>query len=141
MSNDVLLEFSMFPIGKGESLSQYVSRSLEIIDESGLEYRLNPMGTVIEGSWDQVFEVVKRCFERMSRDCDRVTVNIKADYRKGSSGSASRSRIPARALPRTGRRPSLSHSHRPTAVRPGNTGARVWDWQSPNSSQGFLAVT
>ena len=82
----VLLEFSMFPIDKGESLSQYVSGSLEIIDESGLEYRLNPMGTVLEGSWDEVFGVVKQCFERMSKGCDRVTVTIKADYRKGSSG-------------------------------------------------------
>lgn len=82
----VLLEFSMTPIGKGESVSEYVSRSLEIIDSSGLEYRLNPMGTVIEGEWDEVMDVVKRCFERMSEDCPRISTVIKVDYRKGRSG-------------------------------------------------------
>ncbi len=79
----VLLEFSMTPIGKGESVSKYVSRSLEIIDRSGLEYRLNPMGTVVEGEWDEVFGLVKKCFTRMQKDCGRISISIKADYRKG----------------------------------------------------------
>jgi len=82
----VLLEFSMSPLGKGESVSRYVARSLEIIDESGLDYRMNPMGTVLEGEWDEVMAVVTRCFERMSEDCDRVTASIKIDYRKGRRG-------------------------------------------------------
>jgi len=78
-----LLEFSMTPFGKGESVSKYVARSLDIIDKSGLKYRLNPMGTVIEGEWDEVFNVVKRCYERMKKDCHRLSVTIKVDYRKG----------------------------------------------------------
>lgn len=78
-----LLEFSMTPLGKGESVSKYVARSLDIIDKSGLKYRLNPMGTVIEGEWDEVFGVVKRCYERMKKDCHRISVTIKVDYRKG----------------------------------------------------------
>ena len=82
----VLLEFSMSPLGKGESVGEYVSRSLEIIDASGLDYRLNPMGTVLEGNWDQVFGVVKQCFERMRQDCDRISCVIKVDYRKGHKG-------------------------------------------------------
>ena len=51
----VLLEFSMSPLGKGESVGKYVARSLDIIDKSGVDYRLNPMGTVLEGEWDEVF--------------------------------------------------------------------------------------
>jgi uncharacterized protein (TIGR00106 family) len=81
-----LLEFSMSPIDKGESVSKYVSRSLEIISESGLPYKLNPMGTCIEGDWDEVFAVVKSCFERMKVDCDRISLSLKADYRKNKSG-------------------------------------------------------
>jgi uncharacterized protein (TIGR00106 family) len=76
----------MSPLTKGESVSAYVSRSLEIIDQSGLDYRLNPMGTVIEGEWDEVFAVVKACFERMRQDCDRISTVIKVDYRKGAKG-------------------------------------------------------
>ena len=82
----VLLEFSMSPLGKGESVGQYVSRSLEIIDASGVDYRLNPMGTVLEGSWDDVFRVVRACYERMRKDCNRVSCVIKVDYRKGQKG-------------------------------------------------------
>jgi len=82
----ILLEFSMSPMTEGESVSRYVSRSLEIIDQSGLEYRLNPMGTVIEGPWDEVMGVVKACWERMKEDCDRVSTVVKIDYRKGKTG-------------------------------------------------------
>ena len=82
----VLLEFSMSPLGKGESVSKYVSRSLDIIDKSGVPYRLNPMGTVLEGEWDEVFDVVRKCYERMKKDCNRISCSIKVDYRKGHSG-------------------------------------------------------
>jgi len=85
----VLLEFSMSPLGKGESVGRYVSRSLNIIDKSGLDYRLNPMGTVLEGEWNHAFEVVRRCFERMRKDCNRISCTIKVDYRKGHRGRIS----------------------------------------------------
>ncbi len=82
----ILLEFSMTPLGKGESVGKYVARSLDIIDRSGLEYRLNPMETVIEGEWDAVMGVVKVCLERMRKDCNRISITMKADYRKGARG-------------------------------------------------------
>jgi uncharacterized protein (TIGR00106 family) len=85
----VLLEFSMSPLGKGESVGKYVSRSLDIIDKSGVDYRLNPMGTVLEGEWDDVMDVVRQCYERMRKDCDRVSCTIKIDYRKGHKGRLS----------------------------------------------------
>ena len=82
----VLLEFSMSPMDKGESVGKYVSRSLDIIDKSGVPYRLNPMGTVLEGEWDEVFGVVTKCYERMRKDCRRITIGIRVDYRKGPRG-------------------------------------------------------
>ncbi len=79
----VLLEFSMSPYGKGESLSPYVARSLDIIDKSGLPYQLTPMGTIIEGEWDEVMAVVSACFAAMRTDCGRIGAQIKIDYRAG----------------------------------------------------------
>ncbi len=32
----VIINFSIFPLDKGESLSNYVARAIKIIDESGL---------------------------------------------------------------------------------------------------------
>jgi len=85
----VLLEFSMSPLGKGESVGKYVARSLDIIDKSGIPYQLNPMGTVLEGEWDEVFAVVRRCYQRMRQDCNRISCTIKVDFRKGHSGRLS----------------------------------------------------
>ena len=85
----VLLEFSMSPLSKGESVGQYVARSLDIVDRSGIPYRLNPMGTVLEGEWDEVFGVVNRCFQMMKKDCNRISAIIKVDYRKGQRGRLS----------------------------------------------------
>jgi uncharacterized protein YqgV (UPF0045/DUF77 family) len=33
-----------------------------------------------------VFDVVKRCYERMKEDCNRISCTIKVDYRKGHVG-------------------------------------------------------
>jgi len=82
----VLLEFSMYPTDKGESVSDYVKRSLEIIDDSGLPYRLGPMGTTLEGDWDEVMDVVRRCYLAMAVDCGRIACQIKLDARKGPGG-------------------------------------------------------
>lgn len=82
----MLLEFSMSPLGKGESVSAQVARSLDVIDKSGLPYRLNPMGTVIEGEFDEVMAVVRQCLDTMSQDCDRVTCVVKFDWRRGATG-------------------------------------------------------
>ncbi len=82
----VLLEFSMYPTDKGASVSRYVARSLDIIDGSGLPYRLGPMGTTLEGEFDEVMGVVKQCFERMAVDCERIACQIKIDARRGGGG-------------------------------------------------------
>jgi uncharacterized protein (TIGR00106 family) len=82
----VLLDFSMSPLGKGEGVAPYVARCLEVVEASGLEYRLHAMGTTLEGEWDQVFDVVRRCFEALRPDCPRISCSIKVDYREGPGG-------------------------------------------------------
>ena len=82
----VLLEFSMAPLEKGQSVGPYVARSLEIIERSGLDYRLHAMGTIIEGEVDEVLAVLRQCLDAMAADCDRITCTAKLDYRKGASG-------------------------------------------------------
>jgi uncharacterized protein (TIGR00106 family) len=86
----MLAEFTIFPIGKDVSLSKYVSRSLEIIDKSGLPYRINPMGTVVEGEWDEVMELIKKCHLAILEDTDRVSTAIKIDDRKGVKNALDR---------------------------------------------------
>ena len=82
----LLLEFSMYPTDKGASVSDYVKGNLEIIDDSGLPYKLGPMGTCLEGSYDEVMAVVRSCYERMSQGSDRIACQIKMDWRAGHEG-------------------------------------------------------
>ncbi|NML44993.1 MTH1187 family thiamine-binding protein [Ramlibacter sp. G-1-2-2] len=80
----VLLEFSMAPVGEGESMSRQVARILDIIDRSGVPYQLTAMGTILEGDWEQVMGVVTDCFRALQADTSRISLNLKMDYRKGS---------------------------------------------------------
>jgi uncharacterized protein (TIGR00106 family) len=79
----VLVEFAMFPTDKGESVSKYVSQVIDHIDKSGLNYRLTPMGTILEGSWDDVFRVIGECFKILEPQSNRIYSVIKVDYRRG----------------------------------------------------------
>jgi uncharacterized protein (TIGR00106 family) len=83
----VLLEFAMFPTDKGESVSEYVSRILEIIDASGLPYQLTPMGTIVEADeLDKILALVEEAYRQLEPDCGRVYSSLKLDIRKGEGG-------------------------------------------------------
>jgi uncharacterized protein (TIGR00106 family) len=79
----MLAEFSVVPIGKGESVSQYVAECIKIVESSGIDYRMNPMGTVLEGDYDKVMSVIRACHMRVMELSQRAITSIKIDDRKG----------------------------------------------------------
>lgn len=79
----VLLDFSITPLGKGESVSPYVARCVRIVENARLPYRLHAMGTTVEGEWDEVLSVLQQCFEELATDCDRITCSARFDWRRG----------------------------------------------------------
>lgn len=82
----VLLEFSVTPLNRGESVSSYVARCVELVVASGLDYRLHAMGTIVEGELSTVLDLMRRSIEAVAQDCDRVTCAAKLDFRRGHSG-------------------------------------------------------
>jgi uncharacterized protein (TIGR00106 family) len=82
----LLAEFSIWPMDKGESVGAYVARALDIVDKSGLAYKLGPLGTCIEGEYEDVMRVIQECHEALLKDSNRVSCTIKMDYRKGMTG-------------------------------------------------------
>lgn len=78
----MIAEISVIPIGKGVDLASYVATVVKIIDESGLDYKLHAMGTVVEGDGDRVFDLIKKCHNKMLELSERVYTTVKIDERK-----------------------------------------------------------
>ncbi len=78
-----IVNFSIFPVDKGERLSKYVAESIKIVKDSGLPYKLGPMGTSIEGQWNDIIDVITRCFDNMKQNSSRVYMTMNVDFRKG----------------------------------------------------------
>jgi len=83
----VLMEFSMFPVDKGESVGEYVSRIAAMIGNSGVTYQLTPMGTILEtDDLGKALAIVDKAYQLLESDCNRVYATLKLDIRRGRQG-------------------------------------------------------
>jgi uncharacterized protein (TIGR00106 family) len=87
----VLLNFAMFPTDKGRSVSKYVAKIIELIRESGVPYKLNPMGTTIETeTMEEALDIVNRAYLALEPHADRIYSTISIDVRKEEMGRMNR---------------------------------------------------
>lgn len=78
----VMIDLCVVPIGVGVSVSAYIAECERLISAAGLSAQLHPYGTVIEGEWDAVFAVVKRCHEKVhAMGAPRVFTTLKVGTR------------------------------------------------------------
>ena len=75
----MLLELSVIPLGRGRSISADIVDLVRVIDASGLDYRLSAAGTIIEGGWDQLMDVARKCHTEMRKKTERVITFMKLD--------------------------------------------------------------
>jgi uncharacterized protein (TIGR00106 family) len=83
---NMLVEFSIVPLGAGSSVSDRVARVLDIVDKSGIPYRITPMGTVVEGEWEEAMGLIKKCRDELIAGEARLLITIRIDDKKGISG-------------------------------------------------------
>ena len=81
----MLVELSVTPLGRGTHISKDVAKILRIIDASGLPYCLTPTGTCIEGDWDEVMALVKRCYQKARSFSDHVMTTVRMEDEKGAT--------------------------------------------------------
>jgi uncharacterized protein (TIGR00106 family) len=82
----VLVEFAMFPTDKGESASPYVSRIIRMFAQSGVSYKLTPMGTVFETeNMNEALSLIEESYKLLESDCNRIYSTVKFDIRKNMS--------------------------------------------------------
>lgn len=70
-------------IGTGEEQKELLARTVDIIEKSELDYQVTSMGTIIEGEWDEIMAIVRKCQEALLKDVDRVVTELTIDDRKG----------------------------------------------------------
>ena len=80
----MIVEFSIAPVGRGESLSAAVAKIIALVQKSGLDYQLTAMGTLVEGDANQIWPLLRRCHEAARKDHRRVLTTIRLDDRAGA---------------------------------------------------------
>jgi uncharacterized protein (TIGR00106 family) len=80
---DVLVAFSVTPLGAGEDVGELVAEAVRVVRASGLPNRTDAMFTTVEGEWDEVMAVVKAATDAVAARAPRVSLVLKADLRPG----------------------------------------------------------
>ncbi|SFP31215.1 Uncharacterized conserved protein YqgV, UPF0045/DUF77 family [Amycolatopsis arida] len=81
----MIVAFSVSPSATSADggVSEAVARAVKVVRESGLPNSTNAMFTNVEGSWDEVMDVVRRAVEAAGDGAARVSLVLKADIRPG----------------------------------------------------------
>ncbi len=74
-----IMSIQLLPHHPGDNkVFSYVDSAIDIIENSGLTHFVGPMETTIEGSIDELLNLVKRVNSHLGEEgCDRVISNIK----------------------------------------------------------------
>lgn len=83
----MLAEFSVTPVGTGPHLSKEVAKAVKVVKESGLDYQVTALGTLLEGERGKVLEVIAQAHEALLETNERVYTRIVLDeFRKETPG-------------------------------------------------------
>jgi uncharacterized protein (TIGR00106 family) len=82
----MLASFTIVPLDAGPALKEHVARILDLVDRSGLPYRLGAMQTTVEGDLDRVMALIRECHLLAARHSTRVLTTITLDDRRDARG-------------------------------------------------------
>lgn len=81
----MLVQLEIVPVSGTTHLSDALAKAVQIIDETDVPYVLTPSGTCLEGSWDEVMPVIRRCHERLREDAPHVFTYIRIEDEEGAT--------------------------------------------------------
>ena len=82
----MLAMFSIAPTSGETHLSAYVAQMIRKVQDSGLEFELTAMGTLVEGEPDQVFNLIRDCHNMIRSQASRVGTKVWIDDQVGQTG-------------------------------------------------------
>lgn len=86
----MLAEISIVPLGRGEHLSAALAEVLDVVDRSGIRYKFTPSGTCVEGTWEEVMDVVGRAHARAREGSRHVFTTIRIEDEAGANDKLTR---------------------------------------------------
>jgi uncharacterized protein (TIGR00106 family) len=89
----LIAAFSITPLGAGEAVGDLVAEAVRIVRDSGLPNETNAMFTNVEGEWEEVMTVIRRCVEKVGESAPRVSVVVKIDVLSDDPGGRLQSKV------------------------------------------------
>ena len=74
----MLFELSIVPVGC-EHMSKPIAESIKVIEASGCPYKVTPTSTCIEGEWDEILPIIRKCHEVACQYSSHVITSIKIE--------------------------------------------------------------
>jgi uncharacterized protein YqgV (UPF0045/DUF77 family) len=74
----MLLELTVQAKGKGRHAGDAAADVAKIIGSSGLYHQAKNKGTVLEGNWDQLMAVAKKCHDAVLKSHQRIVTVMRA---------------------------------------------------------------
>ncbi len=82
MNTNIICELVVVTYDIGTSLSPFVAQVLDVINaDEKVQHLLTPMGSVLEGKYDHVMDLVRRIFYKFGAEYERIGITIKIDFR------------------------------------------------------------
>ncbi|NIR51967.1 MTH1187 family thiamine-binding protein [candidate division KSB1 bacterium] len=78
----MLAYVNFVPIGTGEEMKELLAKAMKIIHKSELDYQLTSMGVIIEGDWNEIMTLAKKCHDEIMNFAERMSTTITVDDRK-----------------------------------------------------------
>ena len=75
--------YQVVPIKFEGSLKDLIDGVVEVVKSSGLRYEVNAHSTVVEGSLDELMELLKRITEFCQKMSERCVVSFQVDLKRG----------------------------------------------------------
>jgi len=80
----VIMDFAIFPIDKGEHVSKYVKKVVEMIDALPYKSQLTPMGTIVEcDTMEECLDVISKANTILELVAERIYCTATFDNKLG----------------------------------------------------------
>ncbi len=81
---NVICDLVVVSYDYGPSLSSFVARVEKVIKaDTKVKNMLTPMGTILEGEWSDVMNLINTIFMKFAPESERLGLTLKVDFRKG----------------------------------------------------------